>query len=398
MKFPGHERPDGSVGIRNYVGVLPASLCANTIAMEIASGIENVIALPHNGRCTYLGEDEDIFRRALVGIGNNPNIGAVLIVGVGCELLTSDIISKEIGKTGKLVDFINVEDDKGVKQTIIDGKLMVKRFKEKISEKEKKYFEMNKITIGIKCGGSDATSGIAGNVVAGKLADKIIKLGGKFIFTETAEMIGAENLLVKRARNSLVKEKIYKIINDKEKSIKSMGVDLTGRDPTPGNIQQGLTTIEEKALGAVVKGGNSIIQDVLEWGEKPTESGLYIMDGSPLTILACVGFAAAGAQIMLFSIGNGLPARVLLPAFTGSFPIMPIVKLTGNPINYKRDKEFFDIHVGSVIVGEESIDQAAERAFNELYSYISGDKKPILDLINKDFVWPMDFYTKGLVV
>jgi altronate dehydratase large subunit len=397
MKFLGYRRADGAVGIRNYLGILPASICANGIAIDIANDIRGVIALPHNGRCTYLGKDEEIYKRTLVGFGNNPNLGAVLVVGVGCEVISAETLADLIRSSGKMVHSITIGEKGDYYTTVQKGKETAYNMLGSISKEKREEADIGSLTLGIKCGGSDATSGISGNVATGAVADIIIEEGGTVIFTETAELIGAEHILMKRAVNADVAEKIYKTIMKKEKSINSMGVDMTGHDPTPGNIEQGLTTIEEKSLGAVAKGGNKPIQGVLEWGEKPKNNGLYIMDGPAITTCVCSGFAAAGAQAMIFSLGDGLPAKLPLPALTGTFPIMPIIKLTGNPKGYAENKKLIDVYVGSIIEGQESIEEAAQRAFNELLSYISGERNTVVESV-KEPVWPMDLYITGPMI
>jgi len=316
LEFFGYPRKNGSIGIRNYVAVIPTVNCVNYFAVKIAEETKNVIPLTHIGNCSYMGQDKEMLIRFLVGLGSNPNIAGVLVLGTGCEIISAEEIADKIALTGKASNFLVLDKCGNANNFIEQGIEITKSISKKTSQIKKEKANLNNLTVGVKCGGSDSTSGLSSNPVTGKIVDKIISSGGTAIVSEPAELIGAEKVIAKRAVNNEIKDKIYKIILDKEKSMMKMGVDIRNCEPTPGNIQGGLTTIEEKSLGAVAKSGNSPIQGVLEWGEKPSGKGLYLMDGSCHTGVVHPGFASAGSQISIFSIGGGIPR--MLPMFPAS--------------------------------------------------------------------------------
>jgi altronate dehydratase large subunit len=398
MNFLGYIREDGSIGVRNYVAVMPTVNCVNSIAVSIANKVQGAIPLPHIGRCAYLGKDQERLLSTLIGLGKNPNIGGVLIVGLGCEASTADQIAEKIITTGKRTEVLTVDKMGSVDAVIDRGIELVKEMTKYVSKIKRAKVKLGNLTLAIKCGGSDSTSGISGNIITGLIADRIIEEGGTVIFTETAELLGAEHILAKRAKDKEVANKIYKIVDNKEKNLMLMGVDIRSCEPTPANIQGGLTTIEEKSLGAIAKSGTHSIQDVLEWGESPKAKGLFLMDGPSHTAEIFSGVASAGAQILIFSIGGGLPAKLpIVPAHSGRFPIMPIVKLTGNPQGYKNIKNFIDIYVGSIIEGKETINKVADRAYIEFIKIVSGEIHTVSETYT-DYIEPMNLYFTGPLV
>lgn len=384
MEFLGYKRLDGSFGIRNYVVVMPAVDCANEIAVEIAKGLEEkVIALPHSGRCDYIGSDQEALRRTLVGLGKNPNVAAALVVGIGCELTSAEEIAKEIEESKKPTRVITLKQVGNYDKTIEKGRKIVREMLQVMSQQKREPAPLENLTLGIKCGGSDSTSGISGNIIVGKLVDNLVKEGGTAIFTETAEILGAENVLAKRAVDEEVANKIYAFGDRMECRTKAMGVDVRGSQPGPANIEGGLTTLEEKSLGAIAKSGSSPIQGALEWSERPSKKGLFFMDGSSCSEVF-PGLAAAGAQILIYSIGGGLPAKMpAAPGAAGQFPIMPIIKLTGNPLGFEEIKDYIDIYVGSVLEGKETVGEAADRVYEEIIEIASGERKTVVEsLVN----------------
>lgn len=400
MEFLGYLRKNGSVGIRNYVVVIPTVNCVNYIAVKIAEKTKGVLHLSHIGNCSYMGKDKIMLGRFLVGLGMNPNVGGVLVVGSGCEIVSAEKIAEKIASTGKPTNCLSLEKSRNVNNLIENGIKITEKMYRKVSQIKREKISLSNLTIGVKCGGSDTTSGLSSNPVTGKIVDKIISEGGTAIVSEPAELIGAEQVVGRRAINKLVKDKIYKIILDKEQSMMKMGVDIRNCEPTPGNIQGGLTTIEEKSLGSVAKSGSTPIQDVLEWSERPSGKGLFLMDGACHTGVVHPGFASAGAQISIFSIGGGIPRMLpMFPANASSFPVMPIIKLTGNPPNHDYDIEdkYVDIDVSSVIQGKEKIEEAAIRAFSVLLKKISGEELTISEIFTA-YTEPMPLYSTGPIV
>ena len=398
MDFYGFPRPDGSVGVRNFIGILPTVDCCNEMVVEVANKVPGAVALPHIGRCVFLGKDQDRLLQLLIGLGKSPNLAGVVIIGTGCEPTSAEKIAQGISYSGKPVEIVTLEKAGNYKKTIQQGVKKTRHLSKIIKLQSREKFSLKYLTLAIKCGGSDTTSAIASNMITGIIADQIIDEGGTVLFTETPELIGAEDVLAKRAVNKEVNEKIYEVVARQEKRMLSMGVDVRRCEPTPGNIQGGLTTIEEKSLGAVIKSGRKPLQDVLESGQRPKEKGLYFVDGPSHTGEIYSNMAAAGAQVLLFSIGGGLPAKLPLnPACSGKFPLMPIIKMTGNPKGYLDIESSMDIYVGTIIEGKEDYQEVKERAFKRLISIISGEADSVCENFTK-YYEPMNFYFEGPLI
>lgn len=222
---------------------------------------------------------------------------------------------------------------------------------------------LDALTLGVKCGLTDTTSGIASNPAIGVVADMVIESGGTVVFGETPEVIGAEHILAKRAATPGVEQDLYRVVKECEERVKASGMDIRGANPAPGNIAGGITTIEEKSLGAIKKGGGKTLQGVLGYGEIPTGKGLYFMDGPGRTPEALTGLSGAGAQIIIFPTGGGSPAGSL---------ISPVIKVTGNPRTAQRLKDHIDIDVSRIIKGESTLEEAGESVFQELLNVASG--------------------------
>ncbi len=398
IKFKGYPRPDGSVGIRNYLGIIPTVNCCNEMVVRIASKIENAIPLPHIGRCVFLGKDQERLFNVLSNIGKNPNLGAVLVVGTGCEPHSAEELAREISLSKKPVETITLKDFYDYDLVIEKGRNLAKKLIKKITSQTKAFFPLSYITLAIKCGGSDTTSGIASNIIAGMIADRIIEDGGKVLFTETPELIGAEHILSQRAINNEVSQKLLEVVQRQERRMLQMGVDIRRCEPTPGNIQGGLTTIEEKSLGAIAKSGTSKLIDVLESSEKPDKPGLYFIDGPSHTAEIFSNVLAAGAQILLFSIGGGVPACLPIgPAHSGQFPIMPIVRMTGNPYQNKSVLDNMDVDVSAIISQGESYQKSFERTIQLFRRVLSEEQLTKAEKRTKYFE-PLNIYFEGPLI
>ncbi len=363
MKLEGYRRSDGSVGIRNHILVIPTVICASKVAEEIASHVDKAIYLPNQHGCNHLDIDLKHVTNTLIGMGENPNVAAVLFIGLGCETIPTKHVAEEVRKSGKDTECLIIQEEGGTLRTEEKGIRVLEDMTQKVGNIERKEIDISDITIAIECGGSDTTSGIAANPVAGYVADKVISEGGSVIFSETTELIGAENILAERAVTERVKDKLLKSVKDCEKRALLFDRDIRGVNPTPGNIQGGISTIEEKSLGAVYKAGTMPIQGVLDYAEKPSGKGLYFMDTPGHDVESMVGMVAGGAQLVLFTTGRGTP--------TGS-PIAPVIKITGNAATYEHMQDNIDIDVSTVIEGKKTIEEAGERVFNEAIKVING--------------------------
>ena len=380
MRFKGYKRKNGSVGVRNLVAVVTTTGCINELPQLISRKIPGTIPLGHNLSCSHLGDDLKRSTWTLTNLVGNPNIFGIVLVGMGCEQMSPEKIYRDIQKLEKPIEMLILKEVEDWNELIRRGKNAAQRMSDQALKQEREEVELGEISLAIKCGGSDTTSGVVSNPVAGFVADRIISEGGTVVFTETPEILGAEHVLAKRAINKDVADKVLEAAKNTERRIMEMGVDLRGSEPTPANIAGGLTTIEEKSLGAIVKAGSAPLQGVLNYGERPSGKGLHFMDGPARTAELLAGIAGAGCQLMIFSMGGGLPSLLpMLPAAPARFPLMPVIKMSGNPDGYEKRKDFIDIYVGSVIEAGETIDQAGERLLQEIVSVASGQKQTIYE-------------------
>jgi len=387
MEFMGYKRPDGSVGVRNYVGIIPAVVCANEVVSAIVDKVGGPTkALLHNQGCCQLKPDLEQIERTLIGLGKNPNLAAVLVVSLGCESVKADRIVEEIEKTGKPVEKIGIYDLKGSTNAIEQGVKIAKKLVDYANESERTPASIEDLTIGIKCGASDTTSGLAANPAVGVATDIMIDAGSSVVFGEVTEFIGAEHILARRAANEDVANKIYGYVNAMEKRAEAVGVDLRGSQPTAGNIRGGLTTIEEKSLGAIIKGGTRIIQEVVNYSESPTKKGLIVMNTPGFEITVLTGLAATGAQILLFTTGLGAPQ---------GHPMTPVVKITGNSQTMERMGDHVDVDVSGVLSGALTMDAAGKKIVDQIVEVANGEQTRAEIL---GYTKSMDIYVLGPVV
>lgn len=361
----GYRRPDGSVGSRNYVAIIPSVTCANDVANAIARQVQGTITYQHHQGCCQLPPDLDRVTETLISLGKSPNVGAVLIVSLGCEGTDHERMYKELKATGKPVEIIHIQELGGVSKAIQVGTNLARKLVIAISGMQRTPAELSEIVMAIKCGASDTTSGMASNCAIGYVADKLVDLGATVIFGETTEFLGGEHLLAARAVNKEVADKIYAIVDAMETRAKSVGCDMRRGQPTPGNIAGGLSSIEEKSLGAIVKSGTRPIQGVLEYPEHvTTQKGLWIKDTPGREPEILTGMAATGAQFMCFSTGRGAPQ---------GFPSMPVIKICGNPNTFENMKDDMDLNAGLIITGEKTIEEVGEEVFEKLIRVLNGE-------------------------
>lgn len=363
MKFKGYLRPDGKVGIRNYLAVIPTSVCAATVAFHIASQIPQAVALPNQHGCCQIGADHEQTVNTLIGLGKNPNVGAVLVVGLGCEGVPAAKVAEEIAATGKSVAAIVIQDCGGTLKATAEGVQIASKMAREISLIKTQEFPLKELCLAVECGGSDFTSGLASNPAVGVASDLLVEAGGTSMLSETTEFIGAEHILAKRAKTPELGEKIIRFVQDCELRAKQMNVDIRGSQPTPGNIQGGISSIEEKSLGCIYKAGHYPIEGVLHYGEIPQEKGLYIMDSPGQDIESITGMLAGGATVVIFTTGRGTP--------TGS-PLAPVIKITANKETYLKMTDNIDIDASSIISGEKSIEQVGKEIFQEIIEVANG--------------------------
>ncbi len=385
--FMGYVRADGQVGCRNHVAVIPSVTCAGDVASAIVRQVTGTVGFFHHQGCCQLPPDLDRVTETLISLGCSPNVGAALIVSLGCEGTDTERLYEMIRATGKPVEIIRIQELGGVSAAIKAGIDAAQELVMEISGMQRQAVDISRVTMSIKCGASDTTSGMASNCVIGYVADKLVDLGATVVFGETTEFLGGEHLLARRAVTLEVGQKILDIVDRMEKRARSLGCDMRKGQPTPGNIAGGLSSIEEKSLGAIVKSGTRPIQGVLEYPERIGErKGLWIKDTPGREPEILTGMAATGAQFMLFSTGRGAPQ---------GFPTMPVLKICGNPNTYKRMQHDMDLNAGRIITGERSIEEVGEEAYAAVLALLSGRQTKNETL---GYHSSIDIYTLGPVI
>lgn len=363
--FKGFLREDGAVGVRNHILVLSTVVCANVVAERVARRVQGAVAFCHTNGCGQIGEDLSQTIRTLAGIGRNPNVFGTLIVSLGCEGVAACDILNDLARNRKNIELVTIQEGGGTSGAIRQGERILRGWQKEWKNQKRVPCQLKDLTVGLECGGSDTSSGIAANPVMGYVSDRVVSMGGKVILSETTEMIGAEHLLAARTTNGVLAKKLLDFVKKTEDSAKAMKVDLRGTQPTPGNIKGGLTTIEEKSLGCLAKAGHSRIVEVVGYAEQPTKQGLIVMDTPGYDVESVTGMLAGGAQIFLFSTGRGTPVGC---------PIAPVIKVTGNPRTAERMRENIDLDASGLTLGRQSIEEIGDGLFALLRKTASGRK------------------------
>lgn len=361
MSFLGYRRPDGSVGIRNYVLVLPGGLISSKIC-EFVTGTRTIITADIGSGRTK--RDRETIARILVGLGKNPNVAGVIVHGVslsaGYPELNPERLANQIAESKKSVEFINAKEYPDNLQVMERGIRVARQMVHDASKARRELVDDGNLSIAVKCGRSDATSGLAGNPVVGYLSDRVVEAGGTALFGETTEIIGAEHLVAKRAVTKEVGKTLTDAVLAVEERAKNSGEDIRTINPVPANIAGGITTLEEKSLGAIAKSGTCPIQGVLKYGESPRGKGLYFVDNWMTQMSIFPGYTAAGATLLLYQMGGeGLLYDTLLSPSFGV--VAPLMWTTANRKAYQAARESIDFYSGTVIEGKESVEEAGGR-------------------------------------
>ncbi|NQT74875.1 MAG: UxaA family hydrolase [Chloroflexi bacterium] len=359
----GYRRISGNVGVRNHVLIFPTVTCAATVAQMISREVPGTVCVTHQHGCGHLGEEKDHMIRVMSGFCANPNVAGVLLVGLGCELITPEVLIEHLRKTRQQVESLSIQNLGGTTKAVEKGIELARKLLSEAAETRREEVDLSGLIVGTHCGGSDTMSGLTANPALGIACDLLVAESGTVILSETPEMLGTEHILAKRAANDSVRRHIFEITEATEKRLKSTGADIRGTEPSPGNIAGGLSTLEEKSLGAIRKGGTSPINEVIEFAQKPSQKGLVIMDGPAHDIISNTGMIAAGAQLIAFTTGRGTPI--------GS-PIAPVTKISSNSTLYNCMQDNIDINAGTILDGEGMIEGIGEEIFKELIEVASG--------------------------
>lgn len=344
MTFYGYKRPDGRVGVRNKVLILPASVCASDTARIIAQQVEGAVTFNNQLGCSQVASDQQYTMDVMAGYAANPNVYGTVVVSLGCENCQMDLVVKAIQeRTNKPIEQVIIQEVGGTLKAVDIGVRYAKAMVADASLLQKEEFPISELIIGTECGGSDPTSGLAANVLIGEMSDRIVAEGGTSILSETTEFIGAEHILARRAATPEVHDRIFEIVHRYEKALQLVGEEVREGNPSPGNKAGGITTLEEKSLGCIHKGGHTPVNAVYDYAKQvEAHQGLVIMDtpgNDPSSVAAMV---AGGAQVIVFSSGRGTP--------TGN-PLAPVIKITGNRITFAKMEDNIDVDASPIIYG-----------------------------------------------
>ena len=380
MEFMGYKRPDGRVGVRNYFAVIPSVFCANKTAERIAQAIPEAVLLRHAVGCAQVGLDLELTSRTLNAMGTHPNVGGVLVVGLGCERYRPEELFENVKKSGKPVAMVIIQDEGGTTNAVKKGIELGLKIAAQIKRIEREKCDVKDLIIATKCGGTDATSGLAANPVVGNMADRIVAAGGSVILSELNELIGTEDMLAKRAVDDEVKKKVYDAVYEVENLLKN-SIDLSlgeNRNQliSPGNFAGGVSSVVEKALGGVHKSGTSPIVDVLEYAERPLpdKKGLFLMNYESHDGEVVTGMVGCGAQIVAFTTGKGNPA---------GHPLAPVIKVTGNERTFEHMRENFDFDASPVISKGTAVEEQGLEFLNMVIDVANG-KETAAEAIGAD--------------
>ena len=364
-EITGYQRKNGSFGIRNHVLVLPTVSCVNGVINRISREVPEAVWVTHAHGCGRGGpRDLQILFRVLSGLVHHPNVGGVVLIGLGCEVSNTKNLFPAIKEAGKPVEIFNVQEDGGSLQTARKGAAAARRILAEISSQSRVPFPWNKLLVSMECGGSDAMSGVTANVAMGAVSDWLVEKGATVIFGENTEMIGTAHVLNRRAKNEQVARQIDQMIDRAERLTKDIMGALASVVISPGNMDGGMSTIAEKSMGCIFKGGTTTINQVVDYGEAPTEGGLVLQDGPGYDGDSMAGLAASGSQLMFFSTGRGTPA---------GFPVLPVIKVASNSRIFEAMKDDLDVNAGRLVEGQ-PLDTLHAEMIDLMIRVINGEK------------------------
>ena len=353
MTFYGYRRPDGRVGVRNKVLILPTSVCASDMARIISQQVEGSVTFNNQQGCSQVAVDQQLTMDVMAGYAANPNIYGTVLVSLGCENCQMDLVAEAIAeRTNKPMQRVIIQEAGGTLKAVEQAVRYAKQMVAEAGMVQREEFPISELIVGTECGGSDPTSGLAANPAIGAMSDLVVAAGGTSILSETSEFIGAEHILARRAADKRVHDRIYEITTRFEEHFHAVGEDVRQGNPSPGNKAGGITTLEEKSLGCIHKGGHSVINEVYDYGKQvKSHEGLVIMDTPGNDPASVAAMAAGGAQVVVFSSGRGSPI--------GS-PIVPVVKITGNKITFANMEDNIDFNAAPLIYGERTVEELGQ--------------------------------------
>lgn len=380
MEFKGYRRENGGYGIRNHVLAMCSVNCASGVVQAINRAIPEIVPVINNYGCGSAGNDAAVMLRTLVGIANNPNVAAVLVIGLGCEGLGAQRLANSI--KGKPVECLVIQEDGGSATTTKKGIEITRHFLSLTRAQKRVPAPITELVVGLECGGSDAFSGITANPAVGATADLFVKAGATTLLSETTEMIGTAHILKRRAATPELGEQIEQLVNNQEKKVRLALGEWSGMVIAPGNIDGGLSSITEKSLGCIEKGGTTPINEIVGYAHRPTKHGLVIMDTPGYDIDSMAGFAAGGTQVILFTTGRGTPA---------GFPAVPVIKVCSNTRTFRSMPGDMDVNAGTIVDENRSIEQVGQEIYELTMRVVNGE----LTCAEKNFSIPFNYLKEG---
>jgi altronate hydrolase len=384
--FLGYVREDGRVGTRNYVAVVAASNCAAHTAERIAesfagealpSNIDGVVAFPHGEGCAMaIGPDTRQLQRTLAGVLAHPNVAAAIVLGLGCETnQISHYLGDSAPRTSRLVG-MTLQESGGTTGALEAARRHIRSLMEECASEKRTEVSASKLVVGLNCGGSDSFSGITANPALGVASDMLAAIGASAVLAETTEIFGAEHLLVRRARNREVAEKLLGFVRGYKTYLNRFGGSFDD-NPSPGNKEGGLTNILEKSLGAVAKAGTSPLNDAVDYAERITVPGFSFMNTPGYDPVSLTGLAAGGCNLIAFTTGRGSAI---------GFPTVPVLKISTNTTTGRRMKDNMDINAGVIADGDSTVLRVGQDIFDALLRVASGEKTKAEILGHREFV------------
>lgn len=364
MEFLGYRRPDGTVGIRNHVLIMATVGCAAETARAVADHLYGAVSFINQNGCGESSKNLQRTRDVLIGMAANPNVYGVVAIGLGCEINKMDeFLGLLRQRTGKPAEGLLIQQEGGTINTIAKATRLAQKMILEASRCRREACDISELLLGVECGGSDATSGLVSNPVMGIVSDRLVAMGGTSVFSETVEMIGAEHLLARRAASPEVAQRILDFVHFREQEQKDAGEDVRKTQPSPGNKDGGITTLEEKSLGCIHKGGSTPIMEMVGCAQPPTKKGLVLMDTPCYDMLSVTAKAAAGCQLIVFTTGRGNAI---------GNPVAPVMKVTANGDTFRRMEDNHDLDMSPVLEKGVSLEQMADVALENILETLSG--------------------------
>lgn len=364
LQFWGYRRAEGRPGIRNHVLILPGCACGSETARIVASQVRGAVNIVFNTGCSDVAANTAMSQKVLTGFACNPNVYGVVIIGLGCETVGHKQLREKIqAMTSKPVVSFGIQEEGGTLKTIEKAVRAAREMAAQAGMQQKELFDISELFLGIECGGSDATSGIAANPAVGELSDLLVDYGATSMMSESIEWIGAEHVVAKRAATPKIHNEIIEVCRAYEEHLKAAGQDCRAGQPTPGNKAGGLSTLDEKSLGCIRKGGVRPIREVLEQAARPTQHGAIVMDTAGYDISSVTSMVAGGCQVVIFTTGRGTP--------TGN-AIVPVVKVTANERTYHCMEDNMDVDLSPIVRGEKTAREMGGELLQEIVAIANG--------------------------